>query len=232
MQQRIAASLVDLSSELRAKYSPQHVRCAHSEPINVAYVAAMTTALRLPDPQLAMRLLLGAKVAGDLPPTKAWDARFKPGSLGMQFEDLPHGQWNEWLHGDIERRATSSSQAKETAEIICTGSFRHSTCFLRSIQRRRATAACSEAAGPRITRQPPRIFHYFRSKCMRTLESGERGTLPRDGFTRALLVFCQDASCTLFSRERGAHTPSSTPPIPVSLLLKITERMALLALHS
>ena len=118
VQQRIAASLVDLSNELRAKYSPQHVRCAYFEPINVAYVAAMTNALRLPDTDLAMRLLLGAKVAGDLPATKAWDARFKPGSLGMRFEDLPHGQWNEWLHGDIERRATRSGQARETAEII------------------------------------------------------------------------------------------------------------------
>ena len=114
----IAERLQPVSATVRARYSPQHIVCAATEPANVAFYYAATKALDLQDKDIATRMLLGAKVAGDLPATKAWDPKFKPRSLGLDFEDLPHAQWNTWLARDVERQATSTETGRRDAEAV------------------------------------------------------------------------------------------------------------------
>ena len=115
---RIADMLKPLSAKMRAKYSPQHIRCTAFEPMNMAFASACTMQLGLADRDLPMRMLLGTKVAGDLPPMRAWDPRYRPRTLGLDFEDLPHGDFNAWLHGDIARKATNGEQGATDAETV------------------------------------------------------------------------------------------------------------------
>jgi len=84
------------------------------EHVYVAYFAAVREALELEDVGLPVRLALGAIVAGDLPAVHVWESAkeaFVPRPLGLDYDDLPHAQWNAWLAEDLERRAQSQSGA-------------------------------------------------------------------------------------------------------------------------
>ena len=100
----ISSRLVPLSTRLRERFSPAHIRATpmpHSHP---ALAAVIVEALGLGDTDAPLRMLLGAPVAGDLPPTRTWDPDFVPRPLGLDFDDLPHDQWNTWLAQDAEQR--------------------------------------------------------------------------------------------------------------------------------
>lgn len=56
-------------------------------------------------------------MAGDLTPTHAWDGQYKPRYTGLDFDDLPHSQWNEWLHVDVARQARTPN-GRETATAV------------------------------------------------------------------------------------------------------------------
>ena len=114
--ERCSEMLQPLSKALRDKFSPPHIRCTPFEHAHVALLAAIREALDLPDVDLPARLLLGALVAGDLPPTCAWDMDHKPRTLGLGFDDLRHDQWNAALARDIAERARRSDP-EETAAL-------------------------------------------------------------------------------------------------------------------
>ena len=67
-------------------------------------------AQRNPDINVAVRSLLGTQVADDLEPT--WGCAEPTRKAGLDFDDLPHTQWNEFVDKDVVRRA-----AKFPAEV-------------------------------------------------------------------------------------------------------------------
>ena len=88
--------------------------------MHVTYFAAVREALELDDVDLPVRLALGAIVAGDLPAVHAWEGAEEalvPRPLGLDYDDLPHAQWNTWLAEDLERRAQSQSGAEAAAAL-------------------------------------------------------------------------------------------------------------------
>ena len=90
------------------------------EHVHVTYFAAVREALELDDVDLPVRLALGAIVAGDLPAVHAWEGAEEalvPRPLGLDYDDLPHAQWNTWLAEDLERRAQSQSGAEAAAAL-------------------------------------------------------------------------------------------------------------------
>ena len=113
----VSCSLLPLTRKIREELSPQHIRCTPFEHAHIAYAAATREALDSPDVDLPVRLALGSVVAGDLPPTHAWDKGDVSRPLGLDFDDLPHKQWNEWLHADILRRAQAPAGAAEAAAL-------------------------------------------------------------------------------------------------------------------
>lgn len=115
---RVAKSLEPLTRRIRETFSPQHIRCTPFEHPHIAFFAAVREALGKRDIDLPVRLALGAQIAGDLPPTGCWDSQSKPRPAGLDFDDLPHSQWNEWLHKDVRRRATASPEAVAAARAV------------------------------------------------------------------------------------------------------------------
>ena len=113
----LAESLKPLSKKLREEMSPPHIRCTPFDHVNPAFSAAVIAALNDKDHDMPLRQLMGAPVVGDLPPTYSWDPRFKPRSLGMDFDDLPHADWNRWLHQDISERARSTQGATDAEAV-------------------------------------------------------------------------------------------------------------------
>jgi hypothetical protein len=114
---RISDSLLALSRQIREELSPQHVRCTPFEHAHIALFAAVREALDLPDRDLPVRMALGCPVAGDLPACKAWDAASVPRPLGLDFDDLPHTQWNAWLAQSVAERAESESGAASATAV-------------------------------------------------------------------------------------------------------------------
>ena len=112
---RHAEALEPLSRQIRQRFSPQHILCTPFEHAHCALFAAIVEAIPdLKDSSIAQRLALGAPVAGDLPPTHAWDEGEVPRKLGLDFDDLPHDQWNEWLECDIAVRAAKAKVSGDT----------------------------------------------------------------------------------------------------------------------
>jgi hypothetical protein len=115
--ERVAAVLRPLSARLREKFAPRHILACPCSHAHCAFMAWIVESLGLPDEDLPVRVLLGSPVAGDLPPTRAWDTRYQPRSLGIDFHDLPHAQWNKWLAEDVARRAATADGAAEAAKV-------------------------------------------------------------------------------------------------------------------
>ena len=115
--ERVSDSLLGLSRRLRESISPPHIRCTPFAHAHSALAAAVVAALQIEDGDLPLRMLVGAPVAGDLTPTHAWDGQYKPRSTGLDFDDLPHSQWNEWLHVDVARQARTPN-GRETATAV------------------------------------------------------------------------------------------------------------------
>ena len=114
---RISDSLLRLSGRIREQLSPQHIRCTPFDHAHIAFFAAIREALDLPDRDLAVRLALGSPVAGDLPASAAWDDAFVPRPLGLDFDDLPHEQWNAWLAADVAARAVTPSGLESATAV-------------------------------------------------------------------------------------------------------------------
>lgn len=107
----LSGRLRRLSALARQIFAPPHIRETPLPHTHNAFVAACIEALGLEDRDLPVRMLLGCPVAGDLPPTRAWDRGYVPRPLGLDYDDLPHAQWNRWLARDAERRYSRASAA-------------------------------------------------------------------------------------------------------------------------
>ena len=113
----VSESLMGLTRQIREELSPQHIVCTPFEHVHVAYFAAIRNALELEDTELPVRLALGAIVAGDLPAIRAWEAADVPRPLGLDYDSLPHRQWNGWLEADILERASEPRGAAEAVSL-------------------------------------------------------------------------------------------------------------------
>ena len=115
----ISILLLPDSRKIREEVSPMHIRCTPFDHAHVALFAAGVEALGLPDVHVKHRLALGSPVAGDLAPTHSWEESKEPSRpMGLDFDDLPHEQWNAFLHEDIARRAQRSAESRETAAAV------------------------------------------------------------------------------------------------------------------
>lgn len=115
--ERIERSLRPLAARLREALSPPHIRCTPFEHANSAFSAAGIAALNDEDVDLPLRQLMGAPVAGDLPPTHSWDGQTRSRSTGVDFDDLPHAQWNAYLHRSVARQA-ATPEGRVMAEAV------------------------------------------------------------------------------------------------------------------
>lgn len=115
----VSEGLLPLTRQIRDELAPMHIRCNPFEHAHTALFAAIVQALDLPDKDLAYRVALGAPVAGDIFTTHTWqESRPLKRPLGLDFDDLPHAQWNAWLDGDIVARATRSAVSREEATAV------------------------------------------------------------------------------------------------------------------
>ena len=115
----ISILLLPDSRKIREEVSPMHIRCTPFDHAHVALFAAGVEALGLPDVHVKHRLALGSPVAGDLAPTHSWEESKEPSRpMGLDFDDLPHEQWNEFLHEDIARRVALEQECLSVEELI------------------------------------------------------------------------------------------------------------------
>ena len=115
--ERIERSLRPLARRLREALSPPHIRCTPFGHANAAFSAAGIAALNDEDADLPLRQLMGAPVAGDLPPTNSWDRQTRSRTTAVDFDDLPHAQWNAYLHRSVAQQA-ATPQGRVMAEAV------------------------------------------------------------------------------------------------------------------
>ena len=103
--ERAERELAPLNRELRDALSPPHIRCTPFAHRSAVLEHVFMRAQKNPDIYVAVRSLLGTQVAGDLEPTHTWGCAEPAREAGLDFDDLPHAQWNEFVDKDVVRRA-------------------------------------------------------------------------------------------------------------------------------
>ena len=103
--ERAERELAPLNRELRDALSPPHIRCTPFAHRSAVLEHVFMRAQKNPDIYVAVRSLLGTQVAGDLEPTHTWGCAEPTREAGLDFDDLPHAQWNEFVDKDVVRRA-------------------------------------------------------------------------------------------------------------------------------
>jgi hypothetical protein len=116
--ERWASVLEPLSRHVRERFAPQHILGTPFDHQHSALFAATIDALNLGITNCAERIVLGMPVGGRCPTLGAWDFEYKPASLGMSFDSLPHAQWNTSLVEDLLARANGSERGRANALAI------------------------------------------------------------------------------------------------------------------
>ena len=107
--QAIFASLEPLSAELRARIGPQHIRCAHMQPMHGAAWACVAAAFG-GDRLLAYDAVLGVRPWGTIPASGAYPAKEDPATA--ECDSLNHDEWNQYLVDSLSERAAAAEAAQ------------------------------------------------------------------------------------------------------------------------
>ena len=104
--------LQPVNDELFQEYAPDHIRTSHHPRQHAAFLQAYSDALGK-GCAIANQLVLGLVIAGDLEDIGLWDVEHRPRSLGLDFDDLPHAQWNDDLIERVRVRGRKLAQTEE-----------------------------------------------------------------------------------------------------------------------